>query len=156
MVLCLLVSSLSKPVHMHSNLLIKKIVLTLPLQPTFSLTAGSLLRPPEEDDISREKTILMMSLQASASEKRVISTTFPPFPLNRVDRSLGTSMEAFLDPQGKEREQQLGVGGERIGSPKNFTWKTTLVLPFYIHFDLRWHINIFIATIKLENQNLVH
>jgi hypothetical protein len=30
---------------------------------TFSLTAGGLLRPPEEGDISREKTILMTSLQ---------------------------------------------------------------------------------------------
>jgi hypothetical protein len=26
---------------------------------SFCLTAGGLLRPPEEDDISREKTILM-------------------------------------------------------------------------------------------------
>ena len=30
---------------------------------TFNLTAGGLLRPPEEGDISREKTILMTSLQ---------------------------------------------------------------------------------------------
>ncbi len=30
---------------------------------TFNLTAGGLLRPPEEGDLSREKTILMTSLQ---------------------------------------------------------------------------------------------
>jgi hypothetical protein len=30
---------------------------------TFNLTAGGLLRPPEKGDISREKTILMTSLQ---------------------------------------------------------------------------------------------
>jgi hypothetical protein len=42
-----------------------KIVNPLPhgVLATFNLTAGGLLRPPEEGDISREKTILMTSLQ---------------------------------------------------------------------------------------------
>ena len=95
------------------------------------------------------------SYKASGSEERAISTNFPPFPLNRVHRSLGTSTGGLFRPTGKGEGTTIGGGGERIGTPKNFTWKATLVPPFHIHFDLRWHINIFIATIKLENQNLV-
>jgi hypothetical protein len=74
---------------------------------------------------------------ASGSEEIAISTNFPPFPLNSVHRSLGTSTGGLFRPTGKEEGTTKGVGGERIGSPKNFTSKATLLPPFHIHFDLR-------------------
>ncbi len=62
------------------------------------------------------------SYKASASEERAISTNFPPFPLNRVHRSLGTSTGGLFRPTGGKGEgTTIGGGGERIGSPINFT-----------------------------------
>jgi len=61
------------------------------------------------------------SYKASGSEERAISTNFPPFPLNRVHRSLGTSTGGLFRPTGKGEGTTIGGGGERIGSPKNFT-----------------------------------
>jgi hypothetical protein len=61
-------------------------------------------------------------------------------------------MEAFLDPQilqEKKREQQLDVGGGRLGSPKT-TFKKARLLPTLIYiltYDAIFHCVM--AVIKL-------
>ena len=51
------------------------------------------------------------SYKASGSEERAISTNFPPFPLNRVHRSLGTSTGGLFRPTGKGEGTTIGGGG---------------------------------------------
>ncbi len=81
---------------------------------TISLTAGGLLRPPEEGDISREKTLLMTAGLIRPPPVRREQFQ-PPVPLSLSIEWTGHwvhLLEVFLDPHGKEREQQIGVGGE--------------------------------------------
>ncbi len=61
---------------------------------TFYPTAGGLMGPPKKDDISREKTILMMSLRthrASAVSSSGFHYTNPPPPSCAIERSLCTA-----------------------------------------------------------------
>ncbi len=54
-----------KPLYAYTETTLNGKINALPhgVLATFNLTAGGLLRPPEEGNISREKTILMTSLQ---------------------------------------------------------------------------------------------